>query len=69
MNKRFFNIKGVSEYTSLSKSTVYKRVMNNTIPYLKLGKRVLFDREQIDEWVLNGGVMADDIPEFKDLIN
>ena len=69
MDKRFLDIDGVCEYTSLSKSTVYKRVMNETIPFCKIGKRILFDRAQIDVWILNNGKMVDDIPAFKNFLN
>ena len=69
MDKRFLDIEGVCEYTSLSKSSIYKRVMNETIPFCKVGKRILFDREEINVWILNGGRMVEDIPAFKNFIN
>ena len=62
---RFLDVQGVSEYTSLSKSTIYKRVMRCTIPYLKVGKRVLFDTVQIDEWLLNEGDMVHELPRLR----
>ena len=68
-NTRYLNIESVSEYTTLSRSSIYKRVMNDTIPYLKIGKKVVFDIQQIDVWMSNGGQMVDDIPNFKHFLN
>ena len=64
---RFLDVQGVSEYTTLSKSTIYKRVMNFTIPHMKVGKRVLFDTVQIDEWLLNDGDMVHELPRLRNL--
>ena len=69
MDKRFLDIDGVCEFTSLSKSTIYKRVMNQTIPFCKVGKRILFDKEQVSAWILSGGQMVEDIPAFKNFLS
>ena len=66
--EKILTIKGVSEDTKLAKSTIYKRIMENQIPYHKIGSRTLFMTEEIDEWIRNDGVMTDPIPEIK-LIN
>ncbi len=66
---RFFDMNKVCTYTCLSKSTVYKKVMNKEIPFIKIGKKTIFDREQIDVWMLNGGRMSSDIPEFPKFLN
>ena len=61
--RKFFDMLELSEYLHLSKSTVYKMVSNETIPYHKIGSRTLFDKAQIDQWVLNDGVIVKDLPE------
>ncbi len=61
---RFYTMQTLPLYISLSKSTIYKMVSQNTIPHIKIGTRTLFDREQIDKWVLNGGRMEDDLPQL-----
>ena len=66
---RFLDTKKVCKYTCLSKSTIYKKVMTKTIPFIKVGAKTIFDREQIDVWMLNGGQMSNDIPEFPKFIN
>ncbi|MDE2217764.1 MAG: helix-turn-helix domain-containing protein [Planctomycetota bacterium] len=48
MNKRYANIKEVSEYTSLPVKTLYEWASQGRIPSLKLGRRVLFDLEDIN---------------------
>lgn len=61
---RFMDVPALAEYIHLAKSTVYKMVSNKTIPFSKIGSRTLFDRVQIDQWVINGGVMDDKLPSL-----
>jgi len=63
--KNILDIKGVSEYTTLSKSTIYKKMSENQIPHHKISGRTLFMIDEIDDWVRNDGVMIDTIPEIK----
>ncbi len=64
---RFLNVQDLKEYIHVSESYVYKKVMKNQIPYIKLGTRTLFDRNQIDAWVINGGVMREDLPALPEV--
>lgn len=64
---RFLNVQDLKEYIHVSESYVYKKVMKNQIPYIKLGTRTLFDRYQIDAWVINGGVMKEDLPALPEV--
>ena len=61
---RFMDVPALAEYIHLAKSTVYKMVSNKTIPFSKIGSRTLFDRVQIDQWVINGGVMDGELPSL-----
>ena len=45
------NIKEVSEYLHCSISTIRKLIRANQIPYFRIGNRLLFNREQIDNWI------------------
>lgn len=54
----------LADYTGMSKSFLYKRVFNKTIPFIKLGTRTVFVTEEIDKWVLRGGEMVMDLPEL-----
>ncbi len=49
MTKRYANIKEVSEYTSLPVKMLYEWASIGRIPSIKLGRRVLFDLNDIDK--------------------
>ena len=51
MNKRYANIKEVSEYTSLPVKTLYEWAGTGRIPSIKLERRVLFDLNDIDSFM------------------
>ncbi len=53
MTKRYANIKEVSEYTSLPVKTLYEWASIGRIPSIKLGRRVLFDLQDIDQIMAN----------------
>jgi excisionase family DNA binding protein len=47
----YFKIEELCEYINLSKSSVYKATMGNKIPFIKTGKKLLFKKEAIDQWL------------------
>lgn len=49
--KIYMNVKELSEYINLSTSTIYKKTCASLIPYIKSGKKLLFKKEAIDEWL------------------
>ena len=59
----YMNVKTISTYLGVAKSTIYKWTESGFIPHKKLGKHVLFVKDHIDEWVLNNGVIVQDLPE------
>ena len=61
-DNRFLNVQELTEYIHMSESYVYKKVSKNQIPHIKLGTRTLFERNQIDNWVINGGAMKEELP-------
>jgi excisionase family DNA binding protein len=61
---RFLDVNCLAEYIHMSESFVYKMVSNKSIPHIKLGTRTLFERSQIDNWVINGGTMDDNLPSL-----
>jgi len=65
--KKFLDMDELAEYIKVSKSFLYKRVCYKTIPFVKLGARTVFVKEQIDQWVINGGQMGVDLPELPQL--
>ncbi len=52
-NKRYANIKEVSEYTSLPVKSLYELAGTGWIQSIKLGRRVLFDLFDIDKVLSN----------------
>jgi excisionase family DNA binding protein len=50
--RRSMNIDEVCTYTGLCKQSVYKKTSLNEIPHSRRGRRLFFDREIIDLWLL-----------------
>lgn len=63
--RNILNIAGVADYTTLSKPTIYKMICQEKIPYHKLGNRVVFLTEEIDDWIRNDGKIVDKLPQLK----
>jgi excisionase family DNA binding protein len=42
----------------VSKETIHKRVRDNAIPHARLGRKLLFHRQNLIHWVANGGDRA-----------
>lgn len=53
---KFMDIEQLSNYLGLSKSHIYKLTSNHTIPHSKRGKRLYFDKETINSWVLENKI-------------
>ena len=49
--KNYLTIDDLSEYIHLSRSTIYKKTSARLIPYIKSGKKLLFKKDAIDEWL------------------
>ena len=63
IDSTYMNVKTISTYLGVAKSTIYKWTESGFIPHKKLGKHVLFIKNDIDKWVLNNGMIVDDLPE------
>ena len=42
----------------VSRETIYKRVRDNTIPHARLGRKILFSRQKLTQWVADGADRA-----------
>lgn len=51
MTKRIFTVKELSDAINIKKSTLYLWVSQQKIPHIKLGKKVLFDSIEIEQWM------------------
>lgn len=50
----FMTIEQTSTYLNVAKPTLYGYVCNRTIPYIKKGKKLYFEKKEIDSWLLEG---------------
>lgn len=50
IEKRFIGIKELSEYIGVPVGTIYSWTHMRKIPYLKLGKSVKFDLQELEVW-------------------
>ena len=55
MKRQFLNVDTLSEYLTLSKSFIYKKVAADEIPHHKIGSKTVFDVDEINLWVRNNG--------------
>lgn len=46
--KKYFNIKELSEYSGLQEKTLYGWAAQGKIPSIKIGRKVLFEIEEIE---------------------
>jgi excisionase family DNA binding protein len=62
MDKKFLTFSETAELLRISKPTVERLVAEKIIPSYKIGKRRLFDPEELIEWVKSH---RDDKPKMK----
>lgn len=65
IQSRYLTVKMLAEYLHISTSKIYKKITDNSIPHIKMEKRVLFDREQIDQWMSCGCQSKHEFPNLK----
>lgn len=51
----FWDSNSLMKYIPLTKSTIYSMVSRNQIPYRKIGKKLIFNKEDINNWIDKGG--------------
>ncbi len=67
MIRNYLSVSELKKYIFMSESYIYKKVESNEIPHRKVGRRVLFVQEEIDQWVDNGytnPVLIPELPNF-----
>jgi excisionase family DNA binding protein len=58
--RRYLTIREAATYLSITERALYHRVERRTVPYIKRGHRVWFDRLALDRWMHEGAVDAAD---------
>lgn len=51
MEKRYLSMNDASEYLSLSRITLHRLVQSGKMPSYKIGKKRLFDKQELDKWM------------------
>lgn len=59
MEDRWLTVDDVCKYLSVTKDTIYKWIGNRNMPAHKVGRKWMFQKCEIDEWVKSGKA-ADD---------
>ncbi|WP_432432086.1 helix-turn-helix transcriptional regulator [Chryseobacterium scophthalmum] len=49
------DINDLMNYVPLKKSTIYSKVSRKQIPYRKIGKKLIFNKIEINNWINNSG--------------
>ncbi len=60
ITSKIMDIEQLSSYLGLSKSHIYKLTSSHSIPHSKRGKRLYFDKEVINIWVLENKIWTQD---------
>lgn len=58
MEKIFFNIPEAAVFTTLPESSLYKLTSQKKIPHTKIGKRVVFHRDDLIRWMKEQQVIS-----------
>ena len=48
---RYINVKQLSEYIGIGKDMIYHYNSAKEIPYMKIGRRVVYDIKEIEKWL------------------
>lgn len=51
-------VKSLSEWIKISSKVIYRLIDKKEIPYIKIGGKYLFDKQQILEWLKFNSVMV-----------
>jgi len=59
---RYLTVKEISDYLKRSQGAIRNLVLRRAIPYRKPAGRLLFDKEEIDQWVKGSeGISLEDL--------
>ena len=54
MENRLLSVEGSARYLGVRKSTIYSWAARHKIPSVKIGRRLLFDRKDLDDLIEKG---------------
>ncbi len=54
MDERWLTVDDICKYMSVTNETVYKWIEQRGMPGHRIGRRWMFKKEEVDEWVRTG---------------
>lgn len=57
--RKVMSLAELCEYTGMSKQSIYKLTSAQKVPHSKRGKRLYFEREKVDAWLVENRVKTD----------
>ncbi len=55
LDDRWLTVDEICTYLSVSNETVYKWIEQRAMPGHRVGRRWMFKKNEVDEWVMGGG--------------
>jgi len=60
IQKRFFSVKEVALYSSLSTRLIYRKLKERAIRSYRVGRKIVLDRKDLDSFVMANMIMSSD---------
>ena len=57
-NNDMLDVDEAAVLLKVSKKTVYNRVKAGTLPHARVGRKLLFSRQKLNQWIARGGDLA-----------
>ena len=55
MEERWLTVDDICKYLNVTNETVYRWIEQKNMPGHRVGRRWMFTKEEVDEWVRGGG--------------
>ncbi len=68
MEKRLIGVEEAKVYLGIPKGTIYNLVSQRRIPFVKIGRRTLFDLQEINRWIVENARKEEDFEKDRSLI-
>ena len=68
MGKSYFDLAGLSQYSSIGTSTLRQHIKNGDLPAYRIGGKILVKKEIFDHWVEDHAYEPDDLNAIVDSV-
>lgn len=65
MDDRWMSVDEIGEYLGVKRDTIYNWISDRKMPAIKMGRLWKFKKDEVDEWVRNGGAVEHESAEHK----